>query len=211
MLVASDYFQQATDVDPGYSLAWVGIADTWIARGWYSRLAPRETFPQAKQAVMRALQFDSTLAEAHASLAHIHLEYDHDWDAAEREYRRAIALNPAYPVAHHWYGGFLSAMGRHDEAMQQAQTAHGLDPLSPIIQTWIGLRHYFAGRHLAGAPGGQGQDPDGLHHRLCAGAHPPAVPAERPVRRLHPRHVHHRHDGDGCGGDDPRADGRHRR
>jgi tetratricopeptide (TPR) repeat protein len=95
---------------------------------------------------MRALQFDSTLAEAHASLAHIHLEYDHDWDAAEREYRRAIALNPAYPVAHHWYGGFLSAMGRHDEAMQQAQTAHGLDPLSPIIQTWIGLRHYFAGR-----------------------------------------------------------------
>ena len=144
---ALDYFQQATDVDPGYSLAWVGIADTWISRGWYSRLAPRETFPQAKHAVVQALQFDSTLAEAHATLAHIHLEYDHDWAAAEREYRRAIALNPAYPTAHHWYGGFLSAMGRHDEAMQQARTAHGLDPLSPIIQTWVGLRHYFAGRH----------------------------------------------------------------
>jgi serine/threonine-protein kinase len=96
---------------------------------------------------MRALVFDSTLAEAHATLAHIHLEFDHDWEAAEREYRKAIALNPTYAVAHHWYGGFLSAMGRHDEAMQQAQTARSLDPLSPIIQTWVGLRHYFARHH----------------------------------------------------------------
>ena len=143
---ALGYFQQATDVDPAYSVAWAGIADTWISHGWYSRLAPGETFPQAKHAVMQALQFDSTLAEAHASLGHIHLEYDHDWAAAEREYRRAIELDPAYPVAHHWYGGFLSAMGRHDEAMQQARIAHQLDPLSPIIQTWVGLRHYFAGR-----------------------------------------------------------------
>jgi serine/threonine-protein kinase len=144
--LALDYFQQATDVDPTYSLAWVGIADTWIARGWYSRLAPRETFPQAKHAVMRALQFDSTSAEAHATLAHIHLEYDYDWAAAEREYRRAIDLNPAYAVAHHWYGGFLSARGRHAEALQQALTARTLDPLSPIIGTWVGLRYYFAGR-----------------------------------------------------------------
>ena len=73
---------------------------------------------------MRALQFDSTLAEAHGSLAHIHLEFDYDWVAAEREYRRAIELNPTYAVAHHWYGGFLSAMGRHEEALRQAQTAH---------------------------------------------------------------------------------------
>jgi tetratricopeptide (TPR) repeat protein len=145
--LALDYFQQATDVDPAYSLAWVGIADTWIARGWYSRLAPRETFPQAKHAVMQALQFDSTLAEAHATLAHIHLEYDYDWAAAEREYRRAIELNPTYAVAHHWYGGFLSARGRHAEALRQAQTARALDPLSPIIGTWVGLRYYFAGRH----------------------------------------------------------------
>jgi tetratricopeptide (TPR) repeat protein len=144
---AVDYFQQATDVDPSYSLAWVGVADAWISRGWYSRLAPKETFPQAKQAVMRALQFDSTLAEAHASLAHIHLEHDFDWAAAEREYRRAIELDSTYATGHHWYGGFLSAMGRHDEAMRHAQTAHRLDPLSPIIQTWVGLRHYFADRH----------------------------------------------------------------
>jgi tetratricopeptide (TPR) repeat protein len=146
---ALDYFQQAVDLDPGYSLAWVGIADTWIFRGWYSRLAPRETFPKAKLAVTRALEFDSTLAEAHASLAHVHLEFDHDWDAAEREYRRAIQLNPKYPVAHHWYGGFLSAMGRHEEALRHAETARTLDPLSLIIQTWVGLRYYFAGNHAA--------------------------------------------------------------
>ncbi len=144
---ALDYFQQAVDLDPGYSVAWVGIADAWIFRGWYSELAPRETFPKATRAVMTALEFDSTLAEAHASLAHIHLEFDHDWEAAEREYRRAIELNPKYPVAHHWYGGFLSAMGRHDEARQQAEIARTLDPLSLIIQTWVGLRYYFAGRH----------------------------------------------------------------
>ena len=144
---ALDYFQRAVDLDPGYSRAWVGIADAWIFRGWYSRLAPRETFPKAKSAAMRALEFDSTLAEAHASMAHILFEFDHDWTAAEREYRRAIELDPSYPNAHHWYGGFLSAMGRHDEALQHALTARALDPLSPIIQTWVGLRHYFAGRY----------------------------------------------------------------
>ena len=141
------YFQQAVDLDPGYALAHVGIADTWIFRGWYSVLAPKETFPKAKQAVMNALEFDETLAEPHTSLAHIHLEFDHDWEAAEREYRRAIELNPRYPTAHHWYGGYLSAMGRHEEALREAEKARELDPLSPIINTWVGLRHYFAGRH----------------------------------------------------------------
>ena len=145
--IGLDYFQQAVDLDPGYSLAWAGIADMWIARGWYSRLAPRETYPKAKHAAIRALEFDSTLAEAHLSLAHIHFQYDHDWDAAERGYRRAIALNPKHPIAHHWYGGALSAKGRHEEALQHAQTARALDPLSPIIQTWVGLRYYFAGKH----------------------------------------------------------------
>jgi len=141
---ALDYFQGAADLDPSYSLAWVGIADAWIFRGWYSLLAPREAFPKAKAAALKALEFDSTLAEAHASMAHIHLEYDHDWVAAEREYRLAIQLNPRYPIAHHWYGGFLSAMARHEEALQQAETARELDPLSLIIQTWVGLRFYFA-------------------------------------------------------------------
>jgi eukaryotic-like serine/threonine-protein kinase len=150
--IALDYFQRAVDLDPSYSLAWVGIADTWIFRGWYSLLAPREAFPKAEAAVLKALEFDSTLAEAHASMAHIHLEFDHDWAAAEREYRRAIQLNSRYPTAHHWYGGFLSAMGRHEEALQQAETARRLDPLSLIIQTWIGLRYYFARKYEDAIP-----------------------------------------------------------
>lgn len=141
------YFQQAVDLDPSYAVAWAGIADIWIARGWYGRLAPQETYPKAKSAVLRALEFDSTLAEAHTSLGHIHFQFDHDWIAAEREYRRGIELNPRYAVAHHWYGGFFSAMGRHQEALQQAETARSLDPLSLIIQTWMGLRYYFAGRY----------------------------------------------------------------
>ena len=142
--LALDYFGQAVALDPRYSLAWTGIADVWIFRGWYSQLEPRATFPKAKEAALRALQYDSTLAEAHASLAHIHFEFDHDWEAAEREYRRAIELKPTYAIAHHWYGGYLSAMGRHDEALREAQTARTLDPVSLIIQTWMGLRYYFA-------------------------------------------------------------------
>jgi eukaryotic-like serine/threonine-protein kinase len=149
---ALDYYQRATDLDPGYSRAWVGIADAWTFRGYYSLLAPREAFPKAKSAAMRALEFDSTLAEAHVSLAHIHFEFDHDWAAAEREYRRGIELDPSYPVAHHWYGGFLSGMGRHDEALKQAMTARALDPLSRIIQTWMGLRYYYAGKYEAAIP-----------------------------------------------------------
>jgi DNA-binding SARP family transcriptional activator/TolB-like protein len=144
---ALDYYQQAVDLDPGYALAWAGIADAWIFRGWYAQLAPNETFPKAKHAALRALEFDSTLAEAHASLAHIHFEYDHDWAAAEREYLRAILLKPMYSVAHHWYGGFLGGMGRHAQALAHADTALVLDPLSAIIQTWQGLRYYFAGRY----------------------------------------------------------------
>ena len=140
------YFEQAADLDPSYALAWVGIADVWIFRGWYSVLEPRETFPRATKAAEMALAANDLLAEAHASRAHIHLEFDHDWEAAEREYLRAIELDPRYPVARHWYGGFLSAMGRHEEALEQAHLARQLDPLAPIISTWVGLRHYFA-RH----------------------------------------------------------------
>lgn len=144
---ALEYYEQAVNLDPGYALAWAGIADVWISRGWYAYLAPREAFPKAKHAALRALEFDSTLAAAHASLAHIHLEYDYDWAAAEHEYQRAIQLEPTYATAHHWYGGFLSAMGRHEEALAHADTALMLDPLAPIIQTWQGLRYYFARRY----------------------------------------------------------------
>ncbi|MGQ0640775.1 MAG: protein kinase domain-containing protein [Gemmatimonadaceae bacterium] len=147
--IALGYFQQAVDLDPSYSLAWAGIADAWISRGWYGRLAPRETYPKAKHAAIKALELDSTLADAQLSLAHIQFQFDHDWDAAERGYRKALVLNPKHPVAHHWYGGFLTTKGQHKEALEQAEIARALDPLSPIIQTWVGLRYYFAARHAA--------------------------------------------------------------
>ena len=144
---ALNYFQQAVELDPGYALAYTGIGDVWIVRGWYSVLAPKETFPQAKAAVVKALAFDAMSAEAHTSRAHIYLEFDHEWVAAESEYLRAIELNRRYAIAHHWYGGYLSAMGRHEEALRQALIARELDPLSLIINTWVGLRYYFAGRY----------------------------------------------------------------
>lgn len=140
-------FEQAIELDPDFALAQVGIADVWIFRGWYSVLAPEETFAKAKDAIDKALAIDVQLAAAHTSRAHIYLEFDFDWAAAEKEYLRGIELDPRYAIGHHWYGGYLSAMGRHDEAMEQALRARELEPVSLIINTWVGLRHYFAGRY----------------------------------------------------------------
>jgi TolB-like protein/lipoprotein NlpI len=140
------FFTEAIEEDPAFALAHIGIADVWIFRGWYSLLAPLESFPQAKAAVAEALAIDPTLAAAYASRAHIGLEFDHDWEAAGADYERALGLDPGYAIAHHWYGGYLSAMGRHGEALAQAQAAQELEPLSPIISTWVGLRYYFAGQ-----------------------------------------------------------------
>ena len=144
---ALNYFQQAVELDPGYAFAYSGMGDVWIFRGWYSILPPMKTFPKAIEAITKALAFDETLAEAHTSRAQLYLEFDYDWPAAESGYLRAIELNPKYPTAHQWYGGYLSAMGRHDEALIQAHEARELNPLSLIINTWVGLRHYFAGRY----------------------------------------------------------------
>jgi TolB-like protein/Tfp pilus assembly protein PilF len=140
-------FEQAIEFDPEYALAQVGIADVWIFRGWYSVLPPNEVFPKAKDAIEKALAIDPSLAAVHTSRGHIYLEYDHDWAAAEKEYLRGIELDPRYAIGHHWYGGYLSAMGRHAEGLEQALLARELEPVSLIINTWVGLRHYFAGRY----------------------------------------------------------------
>ncbi len=139
-----EYFQEAIDLDPTYPLAYSGIADSWIARGWYSLVPPEEAYPRAKAAVERALEIDDMLAEAHTSLALIKLEFEWDWLGAEKEFQRAIELNPGYAQAHQWYGGYLSAMGRLEESIAEAKRARELDPLSPIVNTWLGLRFYFA-------------------------------------------------------------------
>jgi TolB-like protein/Tfp pilus assembly protein PilF len=137
-------FEQGIQSDPNYALAHDGLADCWAALGWYGYLSPAETFPHAKAAVTRALSLDDSLAEAHASLAFVSVYYDRDWTRAEREFRRAIDLNPNYASGHHWYAEFLSLVGRHEQAIAESGRARELDPLSNIINTWVGSRYLFA-------------------------------------------------------------------
>jgi TolB-like protein/DNA-binding winged helix-turn-helix (wHTH) protein/tetratricopeptide (TPR) repeat protein len=144
---AVEFFEQAIEKDPGYALAYVGLADSWVPRAWYAYLPPKEAFPRAKEAVTRALELDPDLAEAHTTLGFINLYHDWDWTAAEREFRRAIQLNANYANAHHWYAEYLSLVGRHEAAIREAERARELDPLSSIINTWVGSRYFFARRY----------------------------------------------------------------
>ena len=98
---AIEYFQQAIAKDPTYALAYAGLADSYSALADYGFVPPKEAFPKAKEAALKALEIDDTLAEAHASLALIKTAYDWDWSGAEREYQRAIELNPSYADAHY--------------------------------------------------------------------------------------------------------------
>jgi TolB-like protein/DNA-binding winged helix-turn-helix (wHTH) protein/tetratricopeptide (TPR) repeat protein len=129
------YFQQAIEEDPKYAQAYSGLADTYALLGdWqYAVMTPKEAFPKAKAAAIKALELDSTLGEAHNSLAFVLDAFDWDLDAAGKEFRRAIELNPGYATAHHWYAWHLSLLGRFDEAIAEMRKAENLDPLSLII------------------------------------------------------------------------------
>jgi eukaryotic-like serine/threonine-protein kinase len=137
-----EYFNQAIEKDPGFALAYAGLADSYVVPA--NRLPPREAMPKAKAAAIRALELDETLAEAHVSLARVLAAYDWDWTSAEREYKRAIELNPRYATAHQWYGGYLSVMGRGDEAIAERKRAQELDPLSLVINFELGSAYYYA-------------------------------------------------------------------
>ena len=130
---AADYFQQAIDKDPNYGRAYAGLADTFtLMSTWY--VGPQnQLMPRARTAALRALELDESLAEAHASLALIRENYDYDWAGAEKEFRRAIQLDPQYATAHQWYAEFLSWQGRFEEAFAESDQARQLDPLSLII------------------------------------------------------------------------------
>jgi tetratricopeptide (TPR) repeat protein len=132
---AIDYFNQAIEKDPNYAAAYTGLADAYALSGdWeYGILSPEVAFPKAKAAATKALALDDNLAEAHTSLAFVLDLYDWDWESAEQEYKRAIALNPGYATAHHWYAWHLIVMGRNREALAESRKAESLDPLSPII------------------------------------------------------------------------------
>jgi TolB-like protein/DNA-binding winged helix-turn-helix (wHTH) protein/tetratricopeptide (TPR) repeat protein len=142
-----DYFQKAIAKDPNYALAYAGVADSFLVLGHHGRLPPKEALPKAKQAAMKALTLDDSLAEAHTSLATVRLSYDWDWSGAESEFRRAITLNPNYATAHHWYSHYLVPMGRLDEAISQLERARELDPFSIPINNFLGETLYYARRY----------------------------------------------------------------
>jgi serine/threonine protein kinase/TolB-like protein len=140
-------FQQALEKDPGYALAYAGLADSHLNLGSNGVLPPKEAYPRARAAALKALELDDSLAEPHATLGMVMYDCDWDYPAAEREFQRALELNPHYANAHHWYGFLLLTMGRLDEATTAIKRARQLDPLSPRINANVGLflyltRHY---------------------------------------------------------------------
>ncbi|MCA1600355.1 MAG: tetratricopeptide repeat protein, partial [Acidobacteria bacterium] len=145
-----EYYEQAIARDPNFALAYAGLADSYSLLGGPEAggdMRPNEVLPKAKTAALRAIEIDGSLAEPHVSLGHVSYFYDRDWTAAEREFKRAIELNPNYAVAHHWYAIFLSTFRqRIPEALVEIRRALELDPTSLIINAWYGRLLVIAGQ-----------------------------------------------------------------
>jgi len=141
------YFQQAIAEDPTYALAYAGVADSYILLGNLGVVELNVAVSSAKAAAQKALELDDKLAEAHASLGIASL-YDHlNWRQAEQELKLAIELNPNYASAYQWYASTLAVMGRPDDLVRNAERAQILDPLSPIINAYLGRAYYLARRY----------------------------------------------------------------
>ncbi len=141
---AVEQFQVAADQDPTYARTYAGLADSYALMSSYGMGPATELMPRARSAALRALELDDRLAEAHTSLALIHENFDWDWQSAEKEFRRAIELDPNYATAHHWYAEFLAFQGRFDEALTESERTRQLDPLSLIIAVDRGAILYYA-------------------------------------------------------------------
>ncbi|MBI3474979.1 MAG: winged helix-turn-helix domain-containing protein [Acidobacteria bacterium] len=142
-LKSVDLLQQAIARDPNYALAWAGLADSLIAIGDVEEVDPAAYLPRARDAALKALQLDSSLAEPHAALGMVAAHYDYDWPTAEREYKKAFELNPNYASAHQYYALGLMAHGRFAEAEAQLDTARRLDPLALIVDVDLALLRKF--------------------------------------------------------------------
>jgi tetratricopeptide (TPR) repeat protein len=139
------FFQQAIDKDPRFALAYAGIADNYVLIADVF-IPPREAFSKAKEAALKAIELDDSLAEAHAALGFVHFHYDWDWAAAEKEFKRAISLNPQSAQSYTLYTHYLAGMGRFDEAQVEGRRALELDPLSASTHWFLGWGAIFAGR-----------------------------------------------------------------
>jgi len=144
---AVEYFNQAVAVDPSYALAYAGLADCYVLFTYYDVAPPGEAYPKARAAAQKALEIDDTLGEVLVTLAVVKEDYEWDFAGAERDFQKAIALNPNYPTAHQWYGEFLAQMGRKDESIAELRHAQELDPLSLIINKVLGGTLLFARRY----------------------------------------------------------------
>jgi len=139
---AIEYFNQAIDKDPGYALAYVGLSDCYVVPA--NPQPPIEKMPKARAAATRALELDESLAEAHSALARVLVVYDWDWAGGEREFKRALELNPHFAGTHQWYGGYLEMLGRREESLAERRQALELDPLSVSINFELGIAYYYA-------------------------------------------------------------------
>lgn len=166
---AIDYFQQAIVKDPSYARAYAGLADSYALIGGYSAAPQTDFMPKARAAAVRAVELDDSLPEAHTALALVVQNYDWDWQTAEKEFRRAIDLDPNYATAHHWYAEHLSWQGRFDEAFRESENARQLDPLSLIIATDNGAILYYSrqyDRAMAQFRAVREMDPEFLHSNM---------------------------------------------
>jgi DNA-binding winged helix-turn-helix (wHTH) protein/TolB-like protein/Tfp pilus assembly protein PilF len=142
-----EFFQQAINADPNYAAAYAGLADCYNMQVIYGVHRPKDGFPKAKEAAIKALEMDDTLAEAHTSLAFINFRWDRDRAAAEREFLLAIKHKPTYAPAHQWYSSYLVALERFDEAVAEAKRTSELEPLSFTASSHLGWIYYLSGRN----------------------------------------------------------------
>jgi len=142
LLKAIEVFKQAIAIDSNYALAYCGLADAYF-RLSNVHFPPREVLPKAKEAALRAIEIDENLADAHSSLGLIKVYYDHDWNGAETEFRRALKLNPDLVTAHQRYGSYLSFMGRFEESIRHYETALELDPFSMQINMNLATTYFL--------------------------------------------------------------------
>ena len=141
---AIEYYRQAIERDPNYTLAYVGTAAAYNTLGGVLGFrAPSATYPKGKEFLTKAVALDESLAEVHAVLASYALEYDWNWSEAERQFKRAIELNPNNAETHQSYGMYLEALGRFDEAISERKLAHKFDPLSPFTVADVGYPYYY--------------------------------------------------------------------
>ena len=144
---AIENFRQAIAIDPKFPEAYSGLADAYMAAGGYSVITPQEARTEGKAAALKALELDERLAGAHYVLGSFYAWYDLDWAMADAEFQRAIALNPNDALGRHWHGGYLSLLGRHEEALDEHERARQLDPYSLIINANLARALYWARRY----------------------------------------------------------------